>query len=351
MREEIIKLLNRVLLTHSPGDIETEMNEIVKEHFSQCSNEVYHDPHDNIYIKFAGKQSSPLTLISAHKDELSLIIRKIDEDGKIWLEPIGGSMPAKYGEGPFDLVTSNGVVEGILCIGSTHSSDLSSRIHRAKTGLLTWDMVYIDCKLDQKQLKERNVMIGDRAVVGRRRKQPMYINDEYVCGYALDDKVAVVILLILAEKLKEKPPIHDLCIAITSKEEGGVSGGSYISRQLDPYDFIAVEIAPVAEEYPIKMNGQPVVIFKDGIYHYNPQLSRELVIAGKRCGIECQAAVIRSFGSDASVSAKSGLNGRAACIGFPTENTHGYEISTLMAIENCVNVLFDYFTYDKGMEK
>jgi len=252
----------------------------------------------------------------------------------------------KYGEGPFDLITSNGVIEGVLCIGSFHSSDLSSRVHRAKTGLLTWDMVYLDCKLDQKQLNERGVIVGDRAVIGRRRKQPMYPNNEYVCGYALDDKAAVVILLILAKKLKETQPIHDVCLAITSREEAGVSGGAYISRQIDPFNYIAVEIIPVVEEYPIKMSEQPVVLFKDSIYHYSPELSRELISAGKRCGIECQTAVIRSFGSDASASAKGGLSGRAACIGFSTENTHGYEIAPITALENCVNVLFDYFTHE-----
>ena len=344
MREEIIELLNKVLVTHSPGDIENEMNEIVKEYLSQYADEIHHDPHDNIYIKFAGTKGGHLTLISAHKDEISLIVRKIDDDGKIWLEPIGGSIPYKYGEGPFDLITSNGVLEGVLCIGSSHSSDLSSRIHRARTSPLTWDIVYLDCKLDKSQLAEKGAIVGDRAVIGRRRKQPMYLNNEYVCGYALDDKAGVVILLMLAKKLKETPPTHDLCIAFTSREEAGVSGGSYISHQLDPHDFIAVEIIPVAEEYPIKINDKPVVLFKDGTYHYDLMLCRELVFAGKRCEIECQTAVIRAFGSDASISAKNGLNGRSACIGFPTENTHGYEITTITALENCVKVLFSHLS-------
>ena len=93
------------------------------------------------------------------------------------------------------------------------------------------------------------------------------------------------------------------------------------------------------------MNENPVIILKDGVYHYSPILSRDLLSAGERCGIECQTAVIRSFGSDASISAKGGTVGRSACIGFPTENTHGYEITTLKALENCVKVLFDFFTH------
>ncbi len=282
MRDEIIKLLDRLLVTHSPGGWEHEMDEIVKEHLAQYADEIHHDPHGNIYVNFPGKENGHLTLISAHKDELSLMVRKIDDDGKIWLEPLSSSPPYKYGEGPFDLITTNGVIEGVLCIGSSHSSHLSSRINKAKTSALTWEMVYLDCKLNGDQLKEKGVMIGDRAVVGRRRKQPMYLNDEYVCGYALDDKAAVAILLILARKFKESPPLHDVCLGITSSEETGASGAAYLSRKLDPRDLIAVEIAPVAEEYPIEMNEQPVVLFKDGVYHYNPQLSRDLIAAGER---------------------------------------------------------------------
>ncbi len=344
MREEIINLLDKLLITHSPSGCEQEMDEIVKEHLAQYTDEVHHDPHGNIYINFAGKDGGPLTLISAHKDELALIVRKIDEDGKMWLEPLSGSHPYKYGEGPFDLITANGVIEGILCIGSSHTSSLSSRIYKAKTSSLTWEMVYLDCKLNREQLKERGAMVGDRAVIGRRRKQPMYLHEKYVCGYALDDKAAVAILLILAHRFKETPPLHDVCLAITACEESGASGAAYLSRRLDPHDSIAVEIIPVAEEYSIEMSEQPVVLFKDGYYHYNIELSRELIAAGERSGIQCQSAVIRGFGSDASVSAKAGLGGRVACIGFPTENTHGYEIAPLAALENCIGLLFEHFT-------
>jgi len=344
MREELRKLLDQVLVTHAPGGWEQEMNEIVRAELEQCADEVHHDPHGNIYIKFDGREAGPTALVSAHKDENSLVVRKIDDDGKMWLEPIGGIRPAKYGEGPFDLITENGVIPGILHIGSTHSSDLSSRIHKAKTGLLTWDMVYLDCKLNAEELAERGAGVGDRACVARSRKQPMYLHDEYVGGYGLDDKAGVVVLLLLARQLQDDPPLHDLYVATTAAEEGGVSGGKYISHTLQPNDFIAIEVGPVAEEYPTEMNEQPVVLFKDGSYHYDPVLSRELIASGKRQDIECQRAVIRSFGSDASLSAAAGLVGRAACLCFPTENTHGYEVTPLAALENCVTVLFEHFT-------
>ena len=47
------------------------------------------------------------------------------------------------------------------------------------------------------------------------------------------------------------------------------------------------------------------------------------------------------------MSSYAGLNGRAACLCYPTENTHGYEITTLSALENCVTLLAEYFTHAK----
>ena len=52
-----------------------------------------------------------------------------------------------------------------------------------------------------------------------------------------------------------------------------------------------------------------------------------------------QMAVVNAFGSDASISLKAGHVGRGACVGFPTKNTHGYEVADLCAIERCVDVL------------
>lgn len=342
MRQELVALLDRFLVTHSPSGIEQEMDAQVAPLLEESGQEVQHDRHGNLWVRFPGRQPGPLTLVTAHKDENSVIVRRIDEDGRVWVEPIGGIRPFKFGEGPFDLLAPGGILEGVLCIGSTHSSELSARIHRAVTGPLTWDLVYLDFKLTRAELAERGVMVGDRAVVGRCRKPPLYLHDRYVCGYALDDKAAVAVLLLLVRHLRRHRPRHDVALAITASEESGCSGAAYLSRKLEPDDLIAVEIAPVAEEYPTVMSEDPVVLFKDGSHQYSADLSRALVEAGQRCGLSCQSAVVRSFGSDASVAQHLGLSGRAACLCFPTENTHGYEITTLGSLEACVLLLAEH---------
>jgi putative aminopeptidase FrvX len=263
----------------------------------------------------------------------------------MWLENLNSQRSMlKYGEGPFDLLTASGVIEGVLSIGSVHSSELSPRIYKAKNELLTWDMVYLDCKLDAKALAARGAGIGDRALIGRRRKAPLYLAGEYVAGYALDDKAGVAALLLLAGMLGERTPPHDVCLAFTSAEEGGAAGASFLSGRVRPSTFVAVEVAPVAEEYPIRMAPEPVVIHKDGVFCYSLEASRALERAGEARGVHCQQAVLRGYGSDASIGLKAGLVPVAACLGFPTENTHGYEVAPLAAIENCAVVLGEFLS-------
>ncbi|NLF16771.1 MAG: M20/M25/M40 family metallo-hydrolase [Lentisphaerae bacterium] len=342
MREALVDLLNAMLMTHAPTGREDEMDAFLRERLQGLGADVEQDAHGNLLVWVAGRESGPATAVAAHKDELAVLIRRIDGDGKIWVEPLGGCRPHKYGEGPFDVITDRGVVEGVLCLGSTHSSALSSRTDAATRRMPDWDVVYVDCGLNGAGLAAAGVQIGDRALPGRRRKAPMGLGPEALCGYGLDDKAGVAILLLLLERLLAAPPRHDVLVAFTSSEESGCSGALYLGHSQDVDDLIAVEIAPIAEEYPVVFDERPVLLYKDSIHHYDLSLTRAIAQAAAGRGIGLQAQCVRSFGSDAGAAKKAGMIGRAACIAFPTQNTHGYEIGQLGAMENCVRVLEAY---------
>jgi len=60
--------------------------------------------------------------------------------------------------------------------------------------------------------------------------------------------------------------------------------------------------------------------------------------------LNVQHALLNGFGSDASIVMKNGHVPKAACLGFPTDNTHGYEIAHPDAILGCLNILEAYCT-------
>jgi len=198
------------------------------------------------------------------------------------------------------------------------------------------------------ELTEKGVGIGSVACVSRLRKRPTYLRDHFVAGYALDDKGALVSLVLAMEQIRgsdRKPPL-DVYFAATSSEEVGISGGAYVVRTLTERTtlntVIAVEVAPVAEEYSVKMDERPVILMKDGVFIYHAGLARELRATCDRLNLGHQETVVRSFGSDASSVVRYGFIGRAGCVGFPTENTHGCEVAPLGAIENVGKLLAGY---------
>jgi len=102
---------------------------------------------------------------------------------------------------------------------------------------------------------------------------------------------------------------------------------------------IAAEVAPVAEEYPTVLDERPVVLMKDAMFIYHPGLCRELRQTCERLELGHQELVVRCFGSDTSMAVKYGTIGRAGCVGFATENTHGCEVAPVAAIENVGKLL------------
>ena len=132
---------------------------------------------------------------------------------------------------------------------------------------------------------------------------------------------------------------RDIYLVASAKEEVGAMGALYFTQRQPLDALIALEICPLAPEYPIEDGIAPVLLSQDGYGLYDEGLNRDLRQAAARSNVPLQLAAISGFGSDASLAMKFGHIGRAACLGFPTQNTHGYEIAHLGAMANCIEVL------------
>jgi putative aminopeptidase FrvX len=343
MRDELTRLLNRLLVTHSPPGDEREMDEACREELGGLCARVWQDEAGNVIGLLPGKREGSPLRVMAHKDEIGCLVARIEDNGKMRLEPLGGAVPWAYGEGPLDVLGKE-VVTGVLGVGSMHTSDLSPEVHAAKHSRpLSWDTCRLDCKLSREQLAQQGVTVGSRVCVSRSRKQPLRLGD-FVAGYALDDKAAVAVMLLAARMLKAagRKPAQDTYLCMTAAEETGIAGGAFAAHTLPGDVVLSVEIAPVAPEYPVEPGPNPVILYKDAVFIYDKGLSDELCAVASRLGLEPQRMAVRCFGSDSSSLVRYGLAGKVAAIGFPTENTHGCEITHLDALLNCAALLAAY---------
>jgi len=340
-RDRLFRLISDLVLCHSPSGAEQEIDAFILSRLNSIGVEAAQDDAGNIIASLRGASSIRTTAITAHKDEIGGIVKRVRKDGKVEARKLGGAFPWVYGEGVVDLLGDRLTIPAILSFGSRHVCHESPQKVYEEDKPPKWDTVWLDTKLSKSELIEAGVRPGTRMVIGRHRKAPFRMGD-YIASYALDNKAAVAILLLLAETLKT--PAANLDLVFSAQEEVGAIGALYYTRQKRVDELIAIEIAPKSAEYPIESDEEPVLLSQDGYGMYDETLNQRLAEAARKSGVAVQYAVLSQFGSDASVTMKAGHVPKAACLGFPADNTHGYEIAHLGALEACYQLLQTYLS-------
>lgn len=336
--DTLFNQIKALVLYHSPSGVEQAVDRFILQQFAEADVEHWQDEAGNIIAKIPGTDAGAIA-ITAHKDEIGAIVKGIRQNGRLEIRRLGGSFPWVYGEGVVDILGDNATLPGILCFGSRHVSHESPQQRLQEKTPLTWEQAWVETKCSPHELAIAGVRPGTRVVVGLHRKQPFRLHD-HIASYTLDNKASVAILLSLAKDLKQ--PHKDIYLVASAKEEVGAIGAMYFSQRTKVDALIALEICPIAPEYPIQDGARPVLLSQDGYGIYDEDLNTELRRAAAAINIPIQYAALSHFGSDASIAMKFGHVARAACLGFPTENTHGYEIAHLGAIANCLAVLQAY---------
>ncbi|MEJ1934519.1 M42 family metallopeptidase [Nostoc sp. NIES-2111] len=333
---QLFAIIEELVLHHSPSGAEAEINQYLLQKFAALGVEVWSDRADNIIAKIPGKNSARAIAITAHKDEIGAIVKNIGDVGKVEVRKLGGAFPWVYGEGVVDLLGDNETISGILSFGSRHVSHESPQKVQQEDTVVKWENAWIETKRTTEELEAAGIRPGTRMVIGKHRKRPVRLQD-YIASYTLDNKASVAILLALAQHLQQ--PAIDVYLVASAKEEVGAIGALFFTQNQQLDALIALEICPLAEEYPVKDGANPVLLSQDAYGIYDEGLNGQLRQCAKQLNMPVQLTTLSGFGSDASIAMKFGHVGRAACLAFPTQNTHGYEIAHLGAIANCINLL------------
>ncbi|MCU0524128.1 MAG: M42 family peptidase [Elainella sp. Prado103] len=337
--DRLFSTINELVLCHSPSGAESEVDQWLLHRFQQLGRTAYLDAAGNLIAKIPGRDHHRSIAITAHKDEIGGIVKSVRPNGQVEVRRLGGSFPWVYGEGVVDLLGDQQTISGILSFGSRHVSHESPQKVFQEEQSLKWEDAWVETKCTPEELIRIGIRPGTRVVVGKHRKRPFRLKD-YIASYTLDNKASVAILLALAERIQQ--PAFDLYLVASSKEEVGAIGALYFSQRQPLDALIALEICPLSSEYPIEDGIAPVLLSQDGYGLYDEDLNAALRQVATEQKIPLQLATISGFGSDGSIAMKNGHVPRAACLSFPTQNTHGYEIAHLGAIDHCIKLLAAY---------
>ena len=336
-RDTLFETVGALTELHSPSGHEGEIDAYLRERLA-AHGEPVQDAAGNLVLRLGGDGDGMAALL-AHKDEIGGLVKRVEPDGRLIAQTLGDAHPWIWGEGPVEMLGRHDTVLGVLSFGARHVTDESPQAGQREKDVVKWKNAWIETKLSDEQLEAAGITAGTRVVPARWRKRAVRLGGEgeYVACHALDDKVAVAMLLELGERMPQPAPaggagVHQprgggrprlpvLRPAHAGRVAGGAGGG--------------------AGGQGVRARARPRP-GADPRRRQRPDGRRAVAGAGgrrHRRGADTRHAVVSRYGSDASMALDTGRVARSACLAVPTENTHGFEIVHLDAIEACVRTL------------
>ena len=162
----------------------------------------------NLIAVKKGSGSGKKLMLAAHMDEIGFIVKFVDKDGFIRLQPLGGFDPRQLNSQRVIVHAESGALNGVLMYGTKPKHLLSDAEASAGQNL---DTFFVDCGLGEKT--KDIVKIGDMVTMSR---QMISLGENLSCK-AMDDRVCVFIMI---EALKAAKS-HDWDVYAVATVTGG----------------------------------------------------------------------------------------------------------------------------------
>jgi len=327
---ESIALLQELIAAPGPPGAESAVRNVIIRCLDDAGVEWQVDAKGNLLASPTGPlPDAPRVVVTAHLDEIALMVQRVHDDGTLSVLPLGGAHPWKWGECPVDILLPDAApLPAVLGFGSIHTSHPDSTVQRAREGKVpTWSHAVVDTGLQRDQLPA-GVRPGARVVLARERRtvRRYGAGGQRIAAPFLDDRVDLVAWIQALLRLRNDGKGDGVLFAATTSEELGGHGALWLLGGLRPTVCIALEIAPIAPDNDLVIDRTPTCWAADGYAPANPEDLQLVDDAARACGTGVVFHALTRGGSDASCAAAAGLCARPITLAVPVANSHGLEI-------------------------
>jgi len=232
-KDFLLKYLN----TDSPSTYEVEGQKIWLAELEEYADEVITDNYGNVALLIKGKeQFHPYrVVIDAHADEIGWVVKSITDEGFIKVHRNGGTDNDITSGTQVKILTGKGKIKGFFGSPAIHLKDKDKKP-------VEQEQLAIDVgALTKEDVEKLGIEIGNFIVVDRKSE---ILNEKFLVGKSLDDKIGGFIHSEVLKKLKEdkiKLP-YDLYIVNSVQEEVGLRGARMITETIKPHVAIAFDV-------------------------------------------------------------------------------------------------------------
>ena len=321
MKKSSLDFLKRLMNAISPSGFELDAVRVFRKEAEAFAAEVRTDVHGNVDV-VVNPGGSPRVMLAGHYDEIGFLISHIDDDGFLWITPIGGWDPQIPQGQRVSIRTAGGVVPGVIGKVPIHvqKSDERSRVTQLTD-------LWVDIGAKDRKEAEKLVAVGDPMVIDQ---GVLDLPNGRLAGRAFDDRAGAFVVLETArmlKKLKAKAEVHAVG---TVQEEIGSRGATTSAFGIAPDVGLAVDVT-FATDHPmmdsaekregkVKLGGGPVLTRGANI---NPVLFEHLLQTAKQEKIPVQiVADGRATPTDADPIQLSRAGVATALVSIPLRYMH-----------------------------
>lgn len=329
--------LHNILSQVSVSGYEEPVQEVVKEHMSIVADEVKTDEMGNV-VCVANPESPVKIMLSAHADEIGLMVTRITENGRIQVIERGGIIPDTYVGQRVQICTDNGIIYGVV--------EVYRKLFQ-KEGLKATDFL-IDIGASTKEEAQQYVALGNPVVLDSQIRE--LVNDR-ISARALDDRIGVFIIMEALKRAKEKGCKAGVYAAATVGEETTKTGAYWTSTRINPSLAIVVDVTYCsdcsgmnpAEMGDVVLGGGPVLCNSPIVVK---ELNRKMEECAARIGIKTQReAASRLSYTDGDQIHFSNQGVPIVLVSIPLRYMHAPgEVADMRDVEGCIELIAEFLT-------
>lgn len=236
---------------------EGEVRDLLRDYLASSVERMETDRLGNLYCYKNWDAGSPRVVITAHMDEVGLMVTKIEKEGFLRFQPVGSIDPRVLVSKP--VVVGLQKVPGVIGAKPIHLQEPDER-----KKALEYKDLYIDLGVNSDEEAKKLVSLGDLICFPTQCED---LPDGVVKGKAFDDRAGCYVL---AEVLRQTQTSAGVVGVFTVQEEVGIRGAEVVGNTLRPDLAIVLEGTTAADVPEIeehcqctKLGGGPALTLMD----------------------------------------------------------------------------------------
>jgi len=314
-----MRLLKELCEESGPPGFEDRVRAIYRREIESLVDRVETDGLGNTIAVKKGKGKSPRkVMIAGHLDEIGFVVRHIEDDGFLRLQPLGGFDPKTLIAKRIRIRNRQG--EDLLGVIGSKPVHIMTEDERKKLPQL--EELFVDVGMTAEEARRR-IQIGNPATL----QQELTQIGDFWSGKALDNRVSIY-TLIEALRRAQKPTVEIYAVA-TTQEEVGLRGAHTAAHRIRPDLGVAIDVT-LACDVPGSKPDQHITRLRQGVgikimdssFIAAPKLVEHCRLLAEQHGIPHQMEILPRGGTDAGAIQRAGEAVPSITLSVPTRYLH-----------------------------